>query len=104
MGMAINRPMERSCTIIVRVAAFFLIMVAATRLTIIASRAETGGDTVFAHWRNAAFGLVGWKHQTIGDREPAEQADFWTTKVDTVLARHPESADLCLGSAWVLDS
>ncbi|MEX2316801.1 MAG: hypothetical protein WD669_06595 [Pirellulales bacterium] len=69
-----------------------------------ASRAETGWATVVATWRSAVLDSLGWNYETIVQREPIEQAEYWLREVDAVLASRPESAELCIGAAWVLDS
>ncbi len=78
--------------------------VAAVRLAVIAGPMETGWETVATTFRGEALGWTGWKHTPISGQEPPEQAEYWLRKVDEILAQHPESAELCMGAAWVLDS
>lgn len=78
--------------------------VAAVRLAVIARPMETGWETIATTFRGAALGWTGWKHTPISNQEPPEQAEYWLREVDRILARHPESAELCMGTAWVLDS
>ena len=78
--------------------------VAGIRLAVIASTQEIGWETIAATWRDAALGWTGWSPTTISQREPPEQAEFWLREVDRILSQQPESAELCMGAAWVLDS
>ncbi len=78
--------------------------VAGIRLAMSVSSQEVGWETIAATWRGAALGWTGRSPTTISQREPAEQAEFWLPEVDRVLSQQPESAELCMGAAWVLDS
>ena len=80
------------------------LVIAAFRLALIAQPMETGWETIATTSRDAAFGWTGWKHTPISNREPSEQAEFWLREVDRILSSHPESAELCMGAAWVLDT
>ena len=96
--------MKRLARRMIWLAASLVWVTAVARFVVVATRAETGWDTVAESWRSAITGPLGWNNESISHREPAEQAEYWLHEVDAVLARQPESADLCLGAACVLDS
>ena len=73
------------------------------RLAWVASRAEVGWDVVAVQWRDATLGWFVGEHRPVPSRSPAEQADFWLAEVERVLAQEPESAELAMGAAWVLE-
>lgn len=78
--------------------------VAGMRLAVIASPMETGWELVLSEWCNMALGWIGCEPTPISQQDPPQQADFWLREVDYVLARNPETAELCMGAAWVLDA
>jgi hypothetical protein len=78
--------------------------IAAVRLALVARPMETGWETIASTCRDAALGWTGWKHTPISSREPPEQAEYWLREVDRILSSQPESAELCMGAAWVLDA
>ncbi len=78
--------------------------IAAVRLALVARPMETSWETIASTSRDAALGWTGWEHTPISNREPAEQAEYWLREVDRILSSHPESAELCMGAAWVLDT
>lgn len=82
----------------------FAVLIAAARLTFVASNTESGWGFIATQWQDAAFGLFGLGHTLIGDKAPVEQATFWLSEVDRVIAEYPESASVHMGAAWVLDS
>jgi hypothetical protein len=96
--------MQRTCRRIALALTTSLVCIFAARLAFVASRVETGWETVVASWHAAILEPLGLKYETIGQREPIEQSEYWLREVDAVLASRPESAELFLGAAWVLDS
>lgn len=78
--------------------------VAAVRLAIVAAPMETGWEVIASTFRSAAFGWTGRSQTPVSNQEPPEQAEYWLREVDRILARNPESAELCMGAAWLLDS
>ncbi len=76
----------------------------AIRLAWVASRTETGWETIAQQWRDATVGLVLGDHVPVGSLEPIDQADFWLRETDGILAADPDNAELAMGAALVLDS
>ncbi len=73
------------------------------RLLWIASRTETGFQTLHLQWRDATLGWVQGSYKPIHSREPPEQAEFWLPEVGRVLEAHPDDANIVMGAALVLD-
>ena len=76
----------------------------AVRLAWVASRTETGWETITQQWRDATVGLVLGDHVPVGSLEPIDQAEFWLRETDRILAADPDNAELAMGAALVLDS
>ena len=74
------------------------------RLAFVASQTESGWSAIANQWYNAAFAWTGLTPEPVIGREPIEQARFWMAAVEEVIERRPESADLNMGAAWMLDS
>ncbi len=85
--------------------AVFLLLTLAlgARLAWVASRLETGPETLALSWRGATLGQIGWPRVPLCDLPPAEQADFWLAEIDRVLSEQEPSAELLMGAAWMLD-
>ncbi len=79
-------------------------LVLAVRLAWVASRTETGWETITQQWRDATVGLVLGNHVPVGSLEPIDQAEFWLRETDRILAADPDNAELAMGAALVLDS
>jgi hypothetical protein len=79
-------------------------LVLAVRLAWVASRTETGWETISQQWRDATVGLVLGDHVPVGSLEPIDQAEFWLRETDRILAADPDNAELAMGAALVLDS
>ncbi|MFT5526620.1 MAG: hypothetical protein ACI9G1_000928 [Pirellulaceae bacterium] len=75
-----------------------------TRFAIIASSNEIGWETVAAHWIAMPLSSVGMQATPLAEREPSEQASFWLAETDRVVDRYPDSPELFMGAAWMLDS
>ena len=76
----------------------------AVRFIYIASSMETGWERTATHWLYAPWEWVGWGGEPLGEKEPAEQAEFWLRETKRVVDQHPESASIHMGAAWMLDS
>jgi hypothetical protein len=81
-----------------------LVAMLAGRLLWIASRTETGFETLRAQWVDAVRELAFRPRVPVSQREPIEQAEFWRGKLDRVLEAAPQDAELAMGAALVLDS
>ena len=81
-----------------------VLLIAGVRLAVIASPMETGWEVLLSEWRNMALTWIDCEPMSISQQDPPQQADFWLREVDDVLARNPETAELCMGAAWVLDA
>ena len=55
-------------------------------------------------WRNATVGLLGFSHEPVGWRMPAEQADYWLAETERITSADDVTAEVAMGGAWVLDS
>jgi len=84
----------------IAVAVYILIV----RLAVTASPTETGWQTVISQWKDGMISWTGLTADPIGEREPIDQAQFWTREVERVVNRHPDSASIHIGAAWMLDS
>ncbi|MBW3539769.1 MAG: hypothetical protein KY476_05820 [Planctomycetes bacterium] len=78
--------------------------VLAARMIPVASRAETGWETVRASVRDASLGWFSDAARPIHARLPRDQAAFWLPQTERILRDSPPSASLAMGAAWVLDS
>ncbi|MCU0880117.1 MAG: hypothetical protein MUF06_20285, partial [Pirellulaceae bacterium] len=76
----------------------------ACRLAWVAGRTETGVQSIGGHWRDATWGWVAGKRVPIANQDPADQAEFWLREAESVLADHPDDAELAMGAAMVLDA
>jgi hypothetical protein len=91
-----------------RIAASILLALAllgaGMRAAIVTSRSEVGWESIRLQWSDALVGWLGWKHEPIDTQEPLDQATFWLAEVERIHEAEMETAELCMGSAWVLDS
>jgi hypothetical protein len=76
----------------------------ACRLAWVAGRTETGVQSIGGHWRDATWGWVAGKRVPIANQDPADQAEFWLREAESVLADHPDDAELAMGAPMVLDA
>ncbi len=81
-----------------------VVVVLGIRLGVIVQRTEIGWECMVLQWQDSTMGWLGLKHRPIDTRDPSEQADFWLREVERVQADDPESAEVAMGSAWVLDT
>jgi len=79
-------------------------LIGGIRLAIIASKTETGWESISLRWQYASLGLLGLGHTPIDTLEPSAQADILLGEVERVMRENPETAELCIGGAVVLDS
>lgn len=79
-----------------------LFLILLLRFLWITSHTETGWETVSQSWRDATVGLVAGEYQPIGFREPADQAAFWLTETDRIVAQDPKNPELMMGTALLL--
>ena len=91
---------HRFVTIVIVVA----MLIAGLRMARVASQCESGWGFVLTQWQDAALGLVGLGHTSIGHSAPSEQARFWLNEVDRIVDDYPNSALIHMGAAWILDS
>jgi hypothetical protein len=76
----------------------------AVRVMVAAAQMETGFEFVGSTVRDAILRWVGLSGEPVASRDPSQQADFWLAEADRVLGESPNSAELALGAAWVLDA
>jgi len=81
-----------------------LLLVMGVRLLWVASRTETGLQTLGQQWRDGPLGWVLGSYEPIHKREPLQQAEFWLPEVDRVLRAHPDDSRLVMGAALTLDN
>ncbi len=85
--------------------AFLLLLVALSgRLTWVVLKTETGGTMLWAQWWDASLGIFAGRTATISQLEPSDQAAFWLSEAKRITATEPQSAELAMGAALVLDS
>lgn len=78
--------------------------VGAIRLAFVAAHTEVGWESVYIAWQDATLGWLGLGHKPVDATRPEEQAQFWLAEVDRIVTERGESAGLCMGAAWALDS
>jgi hypothetical protein len=74
------------------------------RLVCVTSRTDTGWETIAGQWRDATVGPFVGDYAPISVREPVDQAAYWLRETKRVQAEEPDSAELAMGSALLLDS
>jgi len=84
------------------VALAFLVL--GLRAAWVASHLETGWSTLAIHWRDATLGWFVGKYQPVSQREPTDQADFWLRETERIVAANPQSAEIAMGAALLLDT
>ncbi len=97
-------PMKRVAFLGFWACLWLLLLCLSIRLLWLASRTETGFQTLHLHWRDATLGWVQGSYKPIHSREPPDQAEFWLREVGRVLEDHPDDASIVMGAALVLDS
>ncbi len=96
--------MKRLAVLSFRICAALLLLGLGVRLLWVASRPETGFETLGLQWRDATLGWVLGGYEPVHKREPLEQAEFWLPEVDRVLRAHPDDSRLAMGAALTLDN
>lgn len=84
--------------------ALLLIICSAALLAWKTAGTETGASILRLQWRDLTIGWFLGRYETVGSREPVEQAEFWLREADRVLAAHPDDAAVAMGAAIMLDS
>ena len=74
----------------------------AGRLVWIASRTETGWETIAADWHAATIGRFVGHRLPVAQRDQTAQTEFWLAEIDRVLAREPHTPELLLGAVRML--
>lgn len=74
------------------------------RLAVVATKAETGWQTIRFQLQDATVGWLGLTHEPIDSQEPKAQADYWISAVEESRKQLGDSAVLSIGAAWILDS
>ncbi len=80
-----------------------LLMGFGIRLAWVVGSAETGWTQFTEDWRDAAIDCVADPPVSVGEYQPADQAEFWLREADRVLAQSPHDAELAAGAACLLD-
>ncbi len=80
-----------------------LLVVLGARLAVVASRAETGRETVADACCNATIVFRRPKSLWYGSEMSPEQVAFWLAEIDRITAEHPDSAELAMGAACLAD-
>jgi len=80
------------------------ILVLAARAAWVASDLETGWTSLRVQWRDATLGWFLGEYELVSEREPTDQADFWLRETDRIVAANPQSAEIAMGAALVLDT
>lgn len=70
----------------------------------VASHLETDWTTLAIHWRDATVDWFFGKYEPVSNREPTDQADFWLRETERLVAANPQSAEIAMGAALLLDT
>ncbi len=73
------------------------------RFWYVASTRETGRETLERQWHAATLGWLGLKYRALDELRPDEQADYWLRQLPRVVARNPNSAQVHMGAALILN-
>jgi len=75
----------------------------ALRLVWVASRTETGWETVAVSWHEATLGRAGLPRNRFEIRDPEQHVRFWRERLMPALDRSAQDADLTMTAAWVVE-
>lgn len=79
-------------------------VVLAVRLAWLTRDYESATGAMAQDWWNSTAGWLRGKYSPISERLPDQQAQFWLGEAERIVAQSPDSAEVAMGAAWMLDS
>jgi hypothetical protein len=74
------------------------------RFVYVATKTETGWESIALQWREATFGIFAGEYMQVASREPVDQAAYWLRETERIVAAEPGDAELAMGAALLLDA
>lgn len=82
---------------------FITCTIFAIRLSWVVMNTTIGWPPLWEQWSDVAADLVGTEMETLNEKDPKAQAEFWLQQVSQVEQANTD-AKVALGAAWILDS